>query len=109
MAERLFLSQYIAVSREKRLRILIEQSFYSLVLFSVSEVSSYFLFLTFMQLFRSKLKRTILSVLVNFQILDSERRTAEKNNWKIHFYITEINFKPQSSFLFSLKVELMML
>ena len=109
MAERLFLSQYIAVSREKRLRILIEQSFYSLVLFSVSEVSSYFLFLTFVQLFRSKLKRTILSVLVNFQILDSERRTAEKNNWKINFYITEINFKLQSSFLFSLKVELMML
>ena len=32
MAERQFLSQYTAVSREKRLRILIEQSFYSLLL-----------------------------------------------------------------------------
>ena len=32
MAERQFLSQYTAVSREKRLRILIEQSFYCLLL-----------------------------------------------------------------------------
>ena len=49
--ERRFLLQYIAVSREKRFRILIEQSFYSSVLFSVSDVKFYFLCLTFVHLF----------------------------------------------------------
>ena len=104
MAERRFLSQYIAVSREKRLTI------------SVSDVQPYFLFLTFVQLFGSKLKQTIVSVLVNFQDKNSRgvfcvmnAALQKKKNWKIHFYITEINFKLQSRFLFSLKVELIML
>ena len=68
-----------------------------------------------MQLFGSKLKRTIVSVFVNFQdknsrgvfwVLNAARRKKELEN---PLYITEINFKPQSSFLFSLKVELMMM
>ena len=66
MAEIRFLSQYTAVSQERRPTILIQLGFYSLLL-AVSDASSYFLFLTFVQLFGSKLKRTIFSVLVNFQ------------------------------------------
>ena len=69
-----------------------------------------------MQLFGSKLKRTIFPVLVNFQDKNSRgifcvmnAALQKKKNWKIHFYITEINFKLQSSFFFSLKVELIML
>ena len=69
-----------------------------------------------MQLFGSKLKRTIFSVFVNFQDKNSRgifcvmnAALQKKKNWKIHFYITEINFKLQSSFFFSLKVELIML
>ena len=68
-----------------------------------------------MQLFGSKLKRTIVLVLVNFQDKNSRgmfwvlNAALQKKNWKIHFYITEVNFKLQTSFLFSLKVELMML
>ena len=52
-----------------------------------------------MQLFGSKLKQTIVSVLVNFPDKNSRgifcvmnAALQEKKDWKIHFYITEINF-----------------
>ena len=66
MAEIRFLSQYTAVSQERRPTILIQLGFYSLLL-AVSDASSYFLFLTFVQLFGSKLKRIMYSDLYTIQ------------------------------------------
>ena len=58
-----------------------------------------------MQLFGSKLKQTIVSVLFNFPDKNSRgifcvmnAALQEKKDWKIHFYTTEINFQTSVKF-----------
>ena len=69
-----------------------------------------------MQLFGSKLKQTIVSVLFNFPDKNSRgifcvmnAALQEKRIGKFIFTLQKLIFKLQSSFFFSLKVELIML